>query len=416
MAQQPPVNPYQEFIDKDRKAYYLNLVYQQRVPPQMAMQMTFEKFGAPKTQQELAKDKASQEQKSGIAQTVGSLAGMLGASQVSKLFGSKGKEEVASEAIKAGAETGGEGGGFLGSLGSMLGFGGTSSATGASAGTAGTSSIAAPKILGASQVGAPYAATTTGGGLASVGSVALPVAAAALIANDMYESGAKDIIKGKEKSEDWANMGLGGFVPGANIALRLMGKRSIGKMVTGGKSDAQENRDMFRKDLRNEEIADKDWNVTLADGTKYNIGLDGKAKLQNMGENVDKKTDRRMWDVDFSNPLAKKAVDLVDAKVRERYGGIKGVAPEQFTGMLVNAITSNAKNEQDLMANYNTVLGKSSFAGGQLAPQVNPQSLVRPKKGEVLRVSPGLYRTDTGRLQQGSSMRQALERAYKKGK
>lgn len=394
MAQQPPVNPYQEFIDKDRKAYYLNLVYQQRVPPQMAMQMTFEKFGAPKTQQELAKDKASQEQKSGIAQTIGSLAGMYGASQVGSLFG--GGSAAAGSAGAAGA--GGAGaagatgtsGGFLSSIGSL--FGGGGSAAGAGSAGAGTAGAGGASAVSAAPI--------------------LPIAAALAIAQSTYERGGKQILKGKAKKEDWANLPAGGL----NIGLKLLGKRSLGRMITGGKSDAQENRDMFRKDLRNEEIADKDWNVTLADGTKYNIGLDGKAKLQNMGENVDKKTDRRMWDVDFSNPLAKRAVDLVDAKVRERYGGIKGVAPEQFTGMLVNAITSNAKNEQELMANYNSVLGKSTFAGGQLAPQVNPQSLVRPKKGEVSRVSPGLYRTDTGRLQQGSSMRQALERAYKKGK
>jgi hypothetical protein len=388
-AQPPPVNPYQDFIEKDRKAYFLNLVYQQRVPMQQAMQMTFEKFGPPKTQQELAKDKASQEQKSGIAQTVGSLAGMYGASQVGSLFG--GGSAAAGSAGAAGAGAAG------------------------TAGTAGTVGAAgAGGATGAGSAGASAAGTSS---LASVGSVALPVAAALATLSNIWETGGKDIVKGRGKSDDWANQGFNMVLgPVGPIALRMLGKRSLGRMVTGGKSDAQEMRDMFRKDLRNEEIADKDWNVTLADGTKYNIGLDGKTKLQNVGENIDRKTTRRVWDVDFSNPLAKKAVDLVNAKVMERYGGIKGVAPEQFTAMLVNAITSNAKNEQDLMANYNSVLGKSSFAGGQLAPQVNPQSLVRPKKGEVLRVSPGLYRTDTGRLQQGSSMRQALERAYKKGK
>lgn len=385
-TQTPPANPYQDFIERDQRAYFLNLVYQQRVPPQMAMQMTIEKFGAPKTKQELEKQKASQEQKSGIAQTVGSLAGMYGASQLSGLF--TGGSAAAGTAGTAGA-AGAGGAGAAGAAGA----GGTAGAGSAGASAAGTSS------------------------LASAGSVALPVAAALATLSNIWETGGKDIVRGRGKSDDWANQGFNMVLgPAIPIALRMLGKRSLGRMITGGKSDAQEMRDMFRKDLRNEEIADKDWNVTLADGTKYNIGLDGKAKLQNVGENIDKKTTRRMWDVDFSNPLAKKAVDLVNAKVMERYGGVKGVAPEQFTGMLVNAITSNAKNEQDLMANYNSVLGKSSYSGGQMAPQVNPQALVRPKKGEVLRVSPGLYRTDSGRLQQGSSMRQALERAYNKGK
>lgn len=391
MAQQPSGNAYQDYINRDRQAYFLNLVYQQRVPAPMAMQMTIEKFGVPKSKQELAKEKAGQEQKSGIAQGVGSLAGMYGASQVSSLFG--GGSAAASGAGAAGAGTAGAAG---------------------TAGTAGTAGSAGAAGAGTASAGAGAAGTSS---LASAGSVALPVAAALATLSNIWETGGKDIVRGRGKSDDWANQGFNMVLgPVGPIALRMMGKRSLGRMITGGKSDAQEMRDMFRKDLRNEEIADKDWNVTLADGSKYNIGLDGKAKLQNVGENIDKKTERRVWDVDFSNPLAKKAVDLVNAKVMERYGGIKGVAPEQFTGMLVNAITSNAKNEQDLMANYNSVLGKSSYGGGQMAPQVNPQALVRPKKGEVLRVSPGLYRTDTGRLQQGSNIRQALERAYNKGK
>jgi len=49
-------------------------------------------------------------------------------------------------------------------------------------------------------------------------------------------------------------------------------------------------------------------------------------------------------------------------------------------------------------------------------PATLPIQLTRPKKGQVQRVSPGVYRTDTGDLMQGPSKRYILERAYGRNK
>ena len=266
---------------------------------------------------------------------------------------------------------------------------GTSGATGVAgaAGTAGTT-VATPTILGATTVGGGAAgagaagAGATGAGaagtagasttLGSVGAVAWPVALAIATISNAWESGMKDIVRGRGDRADWANQGVNiatGFLP--NTALRLLGKPSIGRMMTSGKSDAQLLRDDFRGLLKQTAVADDQYNVTLADGSKFNIGLDGKTKYQNVGDNIDGKKTRQAWDVDFSNPLAQYAVNQIDPMIRNIYKDTDGkVKPEQYTGMLVNAVTSNAKTNEDVLANIQAMLGKSTFAqqAGVAAP------------------------------------------------
>ena len=131
-------------------------------------------------------------------------------------------------------------------------------------------------------------------------------------------------------------------------------------------------------------------------------------------QNVDNQTDRKYYEIDWQNPLAKKAVEMIDPKVRENFQD--GKQQEQFTAMLVNAATSNAKTPEEVQANINAMLGQSKLAGGTMNPKTLPIQVTRPKKGEVIRVSPGMYRTDTGELMAGPTKRHILERAYGRNK
>lgn len=300
---------------------YYNTLTSQGLRPYEAYNAVQASFGAPKTPQQQAEDAASSEQLAGIGQTVGTIGGLIGTNYA------------------------------LGQLGASAGAG--------AAGTAGTT-VATPTLIGAKTV--PLASTATPGStLASAGSVALPALAVIAGLSETWEGGMKDIVRGRGNRQDWANMGvnaIGGVGP--NLALRWMGKPSIGRKMTSGKSDAQLLRDDFRGKLKETGVADEDYNVTLASGEKYNIGKDGKAKLTN----IDQKTNRRTWDVDFENPLAKYAVNIIDPRVRSVYtaeADAAGIPVEQYTGMLVNAATSNAKTEQDVLANINAMLGKSGI-------------------------------------------------------
>ena len=364
------------------RLYYQYLTGVQRVPPMQAIQMLQQRYGPPKSNQQLAEEQARQSQAGQIAQGIGMLGGQYVGSQIPSLFGG----------------------------------GGAASGTGATAaGTGATTTGAGTAVTGGGGAGGAGAG---GAGAAPIGATALPLAAAAITAQSLYESGLKDVLRGKGKKDDYTNLGLAAGTMGmsevANIGLRLLGKRSLGRMMKTGKSDAQVARDDFRQDLKSEGLIADDWTVTLADGSKYNIGLDGKATLPNV-DGKDGKGTRRMWEVDFKNPLAKYATDLIDPMIRKQYGGVKGIAPEQYTGILVNAVTSNAASQEDVLKNIQSVLKDSSFAQGIAAAASEPQQRIeRPGKGKVARVSEGLYRTDTGRLQAASGVRQALERAYGK--
>ncbi|NBW13301.1 MAG: hypothetical protein EBR82_35365 [Caulobacteraceae bacterium] len=234
----------------------------------------------------------------------------------------------------------------------------------------------------------------------------------------------KDILRGRGDRADWTNQAvnmLAGPIP--NIAMRMIGGRSIGAMMKSGKSLPQQLRDDFRGKLRETGVAEKidgADHVTLADGSKFNIGLDGKTKYKNVGKNIDGKDSRNAWDVDFSNPLAKFATEQIDPMIRNIYGADdpkKKFFPGQYTGMLVNAVTSNAKSNDDVLKNIQSVLGKSTFAQQVGAGVQGPTMPVqRPPRGEVVRVSPGMYMNDKGHVGPAKTVREALQGNYNKGK
>jgi hypothetical protein len=354
--------------ETDPKAYYLWLQTQGMSPLQAAQQVQA-KFGAPKSPDQMQKDAADQQMKNTLAQTGGMVGGTLAVT--------KGVPAIAS----------------------LFSSGGASAAP------------ATPTLLGAKTVTlAPQAtsAVAPGSTAAGLSSFALPAAAIIAGLSETWEGGMKDIIRGRGNRQDWANMGVNAITGvGPNLLLRWMGKRSIGKMMTTGKSDAQLLRDDFRGLLKETGVADDNYNVTLADGSQFNIGLDGKTKYQNVGENIDGKKSRNAWDVDFSNPLAKFAVDKINPMIANIYKGTDGkLNPEQYTGMLVNAVTSNAKSEEDILANINAMLGKSTFAkqagialpempkGRQVVPPVKTPQVSTPEGkeksksiGDVLRAN-----------------------------
>jgi hypothetical protein len=311
---------------------------------------------------------ANNQSNAALGQTAGQIAGLAGAYwarngfQLPSLFGG-GASGAGTEATAA-----------------ALGQGAPSGMTAVGTAADGSIMYAPTSSLGASGAGETALAGESST-LGSIGSAALPIAAAVAAASTLWEDGMKDVIRGKGDRADWTNLGidaLTGTLP--NMALRLMGKRSIGAMMKSGKSKDQSLRDDFRDKLKETGVADKNYHVTLANGDKFDIGLDGKTQYTNIDKNIDGKTTRNAWDVDFSNPLAKYAVGQIDPSVRKIYDAEAekaGIKPEQYTGILVNAATSNAKSEADVLANIHAMLGKSTFAqqggvGSNVTPNEGP--------------------------------------------
>jgi hypothetical protein len=382
------------FARSNPRAYYAWLT-SQGLGHREAYDQTTGVFGQPKTPQQIAEEEAAAKQKGGLAQTGGAVAGSLIANEAMRGFPNiGGLFSSGSGASTAGAQAG-------------------ASAAGSSGAAAIPGAVPTPPLLGGeSALGAQAGGST----LSSIGSVALPVAAVLAVASNAWETGMKDILRGRGNRADWINQGanITGVGEIANMGLRMMGKRSIGAMMTSGKSNAQALRDDFRGDLKESGVADKDYMVTLADGSKFNIGLDGKTKYKN----TDEKTTRNAWDVDWSNPLAKFASDKIDPMIRGIYGADDPKAkffPGQYTGMLVNAAASNAKNEAEVMANIEAMMGKSKFAK-QAGVGITPPKPQKPPKGEVVRVSPGMYMNDKGQVGPAKTVKEALRANYGKTK
>ena len=392
MAQNYPQQQQDPQITYQDPRAYIAWLRTRGLNPIQIQEAVYSRFGPGKTPEQRAKEAEQQQSNAQLAQTGGAIGGVVLGQEALQGF-----PNVASLFSTAPAAT--------------------TATTATTAGTTGAT-VATPQLVGANVVGGQTAGAST---LGSVGSVAWPVALAAATLSNAWETGMKDILRGRGTREDYTNQAVNmatGFAP--NTALRLLGKRSIGKMMTTGKSDAQLQRDDFRGLLKETGVADKNYHVTLADGSKFNIGLDGKTRYKNVGENIDGKTSRQAWDVDFSNPLAKYATNQIDPMIRNIYGPDAekaGIKPEQYTGMFVNAVTSNAKSEQDVKNNIQAMLGKSTFAKQAGAQVPTPTAPVqRPAKGEVVRVSPGMYMNDKGHVGPAKTVREALRANYKSSK
>jgi hypothetical protein len=397
MAQdtQPRPDPEITYNDAIAYIYYLR---SRGLNPMQVDQLVTQRFGPGKTPEQRQREAEKKAEQAGYAQTAGTIGGAVAATQIPGLFSKGAAATVAKPTLLS----------VTGAKAATA--GGAAAGTGAATGSAAAGSTAAG--------GAGTAGAST---LGSIGSVALPVAAGLAIVSNAWESGMKDILRGRGDRADWTNQAVNITPQGAiaNIGLRLLGKRSIGAMMTSGKSAPQQLRDDFRGKLRETGVAEKidgSDHVTLADGSKFNIGLDGKTKYKN----ADEKTTRNAWDVDFLNPLAKFASDQLDPMIRNIYGADdpkKKFFPGQYTGMLVNAVTSNAKSNDDVLKNIQAVIGKSTFAQeAGVGVQGPTMPVKRPPRGEVVRVSPGMYMNDKGHVGPAKTVRQALEANYKKGK
>ena len=235
----------------------------------------------------------------------------------------------------------------------------------------------------------PTAAPVAESALTSVGLPAAAVVAAALAGRSGF-----NMLTGKQKN--WKDAGLvdnigrvalaGGTFGLSEVANKLFG----GGKLMSGKSKDQAGRDSIRSLLQGSGIADKSYMVN-----GFDIGKDGGARLQNVGTNINGKTDRGYYDVDFSNPLASKSIE-----------GLRGIASatlgdkasekqsNDLIGMLSNAALSNAKDEAGLNANLANIYKAAGLTFGGAPTATAAPRVVIPRSSTV---SPGI-RKDGSRI------------------
>lgn len=133
--------------------------------------------------------------------------------------------------------------------------------------------------------------------------------------------------------------GIGSFIAAADMMFGL------DLDFTSGKSKTQQFRDSLRSHLQKINFIGKDYTKRLFDGSVFDFGKDGGARLKNIGKNIDGKTDRQYSDVDFSNPNAPQLAAWGDVL------GVLGFRSPQgrkFTGYFVNAATNQDPENLDM--------------------------------------------------------------------
>lgn len=137
----------------------------------------------------------------------------------------------------------------------------------------------------------------------------------------------------------------------ANLAtLTPYSVAALGNHIFGsGKSKKQQWRDKLRD--FGEEIGlftknnkgDGSHLVQLADGSYYDIGKDGKNRIENYGQNVNGETDRFTYDIDWSDPRTGEVIGYLNPLAFMIYGESSG----QMIGHLANAAISNNNSLSD---------------------------------------------------------------------
>lgn len=140
----------------------------------------------------------------------------------------------------------------------------------------------------------------------------------------------------------------------------------------GGGTSSQQIRNSYRSNLVSNGIAEKgpnnQVNVTLADGSKYDIGIDGGAQIKNKDG-----TDRFSYEVDWTNPVA--ADSIPASHILAIATGLdpsmtKKDSFNRIAGQLTNAISSNAGSVADSHKNAKAMLDKQGVTPQNLGMRI----------------------------------------------
>ncbi|MCI5064447.1 hypothetical protein MRY87_01840 [bacterium] len=194
-----------------------------------------------------------------------------------------------------------------------------------------------------------------------------------------------------------ATLGSGVPVVGTLIgaAVGALAGAALGAFGSG-KSSSQKARDSWRDALEQGNFAEKidgSHHVPLADGTTYNIGKDGGHKLLNVDG-----SERKTVEVDWKNPLASENIGAshvfalatgLDPLENDQHWLFLGAATQSL-----NAATSNATTDAEVMANYRTMLE----SGGQTVENIAMQIEVLRLTNKITDQTYEVYLSELGNI------------------
>lgn len=170
-----------------------------------------------------------------------------------------------------------------------------------------------------------------------------------------FLGGQTDKLRNKVKDNELLFAALSPTMFGAEKAM------SAGMKLMGGKSQDQMARDKVRGAFKQIGLVDDQFQITLADGKKADLGTDGKGGKHEFRfpDKVPAGAEKRSlnaYDVDYTNDLDYAASMGAGALTRLLMGG-KGTSIDQVGGQLANAVISSVGFGQDMTEeNFDTVM------------------------------------------------------------
>ena len=211
------------------------------------------------------------------------------------------------------------------------------------------------EYLGVDTSGSTAASTPTTG---STASGFLSAAGAAYSGYQMIDNWGES--NWKAGASQGASMGayVGSFFGGWGSAVGAVAGAAIGAVagsIKSGKHKDQKLRDNGRDFLQSREMINDKYQLSLADGSEFDIGVDGGHRFTNIDG-----TDRAAYQTDPSNPLTDRAIAWLDPLAEVLMGGNEKLRSD-FSGYFVNAATSNANNYLELRDNALAIYAQSDI-------------------------------------------------------
>jgi hypothetical protein len=226
------------------------------------------------------------------------------------------------------------------------------------------------KVAGAATQGGAMAASSTSGA-AQVGTLGIAGSAASIVGG-LY--GAYDLIAnwGASTPARGASSGMavgaavGSIIGGPGIGTAIgaaIGTFAGGLIgaITAGKHKDQKVRDQMREALVQNGVLDSNYHLPLADGSTYNMGLDGGPRAEFGG--------LRPYELDFSKPLAKYAISWVNPLIEVLAHGNPKLKTD-FVGYFANAALSNARTLDDVRRNVDSFMQRFGITNEALAQTI----------------------------------------------
>lgn len=159
--------------------------------------------------------------------------------------------------------------------------------------------------------------------------------------------------------------------------------------VFGSKSAEQQGRDIDRHKMLERKMINPDWTIGLSDGSRYDIGIDGKHRLAD---------GRKPWEIDMSKDYSGQDIGYINPLATIITGGDAGQRTSDLVGQLVNAARSGKGDPIKNMVGFYKQAGLNSTAAIDRINKLEQLGLIDKVRADAYRGGVGQLKSAFGAL------------------